>query len=196
MSDDLKLTPLPVADWDPALGNIVEDMKGAPINVHKLMAHHPQLIAAFWNFRNYSVNGGDLGKRKGELVILRVGVILRAWYEWGSHVVRGLASGLTLEEIERVKQGPEAPGWAPEEALLLKAVDELMATRRLAPETHRALRAHYSVRQVMDIMAIQGMYIILGCMIKTWGLELDETVAAALPEGVSREAFEAEFPGG
>jgi len=194
VSDDLKVLPLPVADWQASLGHVVEDMKGNPLNVHRLMAHNPSLLGAFWNFRNYSVNGGSLGRRKGELVILRVGITLRAWYEWSSHVVRGQAVGLSLEEIERVKEGPDAAGWDADDALLLKAVDELMAKRRLEDETHRRLRQHYSVEQIIDIMAIQGMYIILGCMINTWGLDLDEHVAEALPAGVTREAFEAEYP--
>lgn len=194
MPKDLAVYPLAPEHWDPSLKSILDDMDGAPINVHSLMANHPALLKAWWDFRNYSVAGGDLGRRKGELVILRVAVLVRAWYEWGSHVERSLASGIALEEIERVKQGPEAPGWAADEALLLAAVDELVETRSLSPESHARLREHYSVRQIMDIMAIHGMYLILGCMINTWGLELDARVQKKLPEHVTRENFETEYP--
>ena len=194
MADDLKVTPLPVSDWDASLATIVADMGGAPINVHGLMANHPELLKAWWNFRNYSVRGGALGRRNGELVILRVAVHVRAWYEWGSHVERSLACGLSLEEIERVKQGPAAPGWAAGEAALLAAVDELIATHGLAPDSHARLRAHFSVQQIMDVMAIHGMYVILGCMINTWGLELEARVRDKLPDGVTKESFERQFP--
>ena len=194
MPDDLKVAPLPASDWDASLSSIIEDMDGAPINVHGLMANHPDLLKAWWSFRNYLVQGGALGRRNGELVILRVAVQLRAWYEWGSHVERAMACGLTLEEIERVKQGAKAPGWNASEAALLSAVDELIATHGLAPDSHAKLREHYSVKQVMDIMAIQGMYVILGCMINTWGLELDARVREMLPDGVTKEEFESEFP--
>lgn len=193
-SDPVAPGPLPLEDWDRSLSFVINDMKGAPINVHKLMAHHPDLLKAWWNFRNYSVRGGDLGRRKGELVILRVAILLRAWYEWASHVERALACGLDREEIERVKRGPDAPGWDPTEALLLTAVDELVANHGLARKTEAELRRHYTVQQIMDIMAIHGMYVILGCMINTWGLELDADAAANLPDDVTREAFEAEFP--
>ena len=193
MEPDLKLAPLPPADWDPSLGQILQDMKGDPINVHRLMAHHPALLKAWWDFRNYSVLGGALGRRRGELVILRVALHMKAWYEWGAHVERALACGLSREEIERVKQGGGAPGWAADEALLLKAVDELIADHGLSQATHAALRAHYSVKQVMDIIAIHGMYVILGCMINTWGLELEERVQAKLPDDVTRERFEADY---
>ena len=194
MEPGLEVTPLPPADWDRSLKPIIEDMKGRPLNVHSLMAHHPTLLKAWWDFRNYSVQGGELGRRRGELVILRVAVLMKAWYEWASHVERGLACGLSRAEIERVKTGAEAPGWDPAEALILTAVDELVADHALSPETQHGLRTHYSLRQVMDIMAIAGMYMILGCMINSWGLELDEHVAEKLPDDVTKEGFEAEFP--
>lgn len=194
MKDELSVAPLDPKDWDSRLSPVLEDMKGAPLNVHRLMANHPALLQAWWSFRNYSVQGGELGKRKGELVILRTAVLLRSWYEWASHVERGLAAGLGLEEIERVKRGGEAEGWGESEALLLRAVDELFQNRGLAPESHARLREHFSVPQIMDLMAIHGMYVILGTMINTWGLALDEPVREALPETVTQEAFEAEFP--
>lgn len=188
------MEPLDPAQWDADLADIVSDMKGAPLNVHRLMAHHPQLLKAWWSFRNYSVQGGALGRRRGELVILRVATHVRAWYEWASHVERSLACGLTLEEIERVKEPASAPGWEPAEAKLLAAVDELIADRGLSEDSLAALAQHYSPQEIMDIMAIHGMYVILGCMINTWGLELDENIAATLPASVTKAAFEAEYP--
>ena len=194
MKDRIKLKPLAVSDWDASLSQVCDDMQGRPLNVHALMAHHPALLNAWWSFRNYGVGGGELGIRNGELVILRVALLLKSWYEWGSHVERALACGLTLAEIEQVKQGPLAVEWTPAEALLLKAVDELFAEHAISAETLDELYRHYTVRQVMDLIAIQGMYVILGGMINTWSLELDEQVEKNLPATVSKQRFEAEFP--
>lgn len=194
MGNNLKLSPLPVSDWDASLVQINDDMNNKPLNVHALMAHHPELLKSWWSFRNHVVDGGDLGRRNGELIILRVAIHMKAWYEWGSHVERALACGLTLEEIEFVKQGPQASAWAASEALLLKAVDELIVEQGIAAETLSELYQHYTVRQVMDLVAIQGMYVILGGMINTWSLELDEQVQRKLPATVSKAQFEAEFP--
>jgi 4-carboxymuconolactone decarboxylase len=77
---------------------------------------------------------------------------------------------------------------------LLEAVDELISNHGLSPDLLGRLRKHYSSKQIMDIMAIQGMYIILGCMINTWGLELDASSQAKLPPDVTKENFESEFP--
>ena len=194
MTENTQVKPVPVANWDKSLSQVMGDMNGSPLNVHSLMANHPPLLKAWWDFRKYSVNGGALGKRKAELVILRVAVHVKAWYEWGSHVERGLACGLTLKEIERVKQGGDPPGWNSEDTLLLNAVDELIANHGLSETMHSQLLEYYSVQQIMDIIAIHGMYVILGCMINTWGLELDPQVAARLPHSVTREDFELQFP--
>ena len=41
----------------------------------------------------------------------------------------------------------------------------------------------------MDIIAIQGMYVILACMIKSWGLTLDHEVQ----ERIALQASERDF---
>ena len=194
MQKPLKLSPLPVSAWDDSIARVREDMHDRPLNVHALMAHNPKLLNAWWNFRNYAVSGGALGRRNSELVILRVALRIRAWYEWGSHVERALDYGLTMDEIERVKQGSQALQWPPAEALLLKAVDELFSEHAITAETLDELSRHFSPAQVLDLIAIQGMYVILGGMINTWPLELDEHVREKLPATVTKAGFEEEFP--
>ncbi len=179
-----------VGDWDSSLTHIVMDMDGAPINVHKLMAHNPGLLKAWWNFRNYSVNGGTLGPRSGEIVILRVAVHLSAWYEWGSHVDRALRCGLTLSEIEMILDAPVSSDWALPDAALLHAVDDLVRTHQISQPVLTELEAHFDTAQIMDVIAIHGMYVILGCMIKTWGLTLDAEVQARIASFSNQAAFE------
>jgi 4-carboxymuconolactone decarboxylase len=185
------LSPLPIDQWDPQLAHIVEDMKGAPINVHKLMAHSPSLLQAWWDFRNFSVNGGTLGQHLGELVILRVGVHLGAWYEWGSHVDRAMRLGMPIAAINAVLLHEIGPDWPEVDGLVLRAVDELMTTHAIHKSTRAALAPHLSTPQLMDLIAIHGMYVTLGCMIHTWGLELDEAVAARLAGLTDSATFEA-----
>lgn len=185
MQNSLKVLPLDAGQWPPELDFIIEDMSGVPINVHKLLANHPELLKAWWNFRNYSVKGGKLGQRKGELVILRVAIHMQAWYEWGSHVERSLACGLSLDELAAVCYKDPTAHWATDEALLLRAVDELILNHKIAAPLLGQLTEYYSTAQVMDIIAIHGMYVILGCMINTWGLELDSHIAAKLPADIA-----------
>ena len=184
------MKPVPLERWDESLNHVVDDMNGRPLNVHGLMANHPDLLKALWDFRNYAVRGGDLSQRDCELVILRIAMYMRSWYEWASHVDRGLASGLSLEEIERIAQGPGAAEWSFRDTLLLQSVDELIDKRAISTATREQMTDHFSDRQLMDIIAIHGMYVTLGCMINTWGVPLDEHILERLPERVSAPDFE------
>ena len=130
-------------------------MNGTPINVHQLMAHSPDLLAAWWNFRNHAVAGGSLGPHLGELVILRVAVHLGAWYEWASHVDRAQKNGMATQTIfETLRAQPDLPK---SENLVLTAVDELMADRGIRPSTRAQLEKHYSTAQIMDVIARESV---------------------------------------
>lgn len=185
---------LPLQQWDESLDHVITDMNGRPLNVHGLMANHPDLLNAWWDMRMYAVKGGALSQRDCELLILRVAVHMECWYEWASHVVRGKAAGLTIEEIKRVQEGPQADEWSNHDAILLQSVDDLFGQRQIATETREQLDGHFAPQQVLDIIAIYGVYVTLGCMINTWDTSLDESVQSRLPEEFSRSAFEGRAP--
>ena len=181
------MKPVPIQAWDPSLQHVIDDMNGRPINIHGLMANHPALLKAWWDLRNYLVNGGDLDQRQCELVILRVAVHMKSWYEWGSHVVRGLDAGLSLDEIERVRGASN--DWDDADSALLTAVDEVARHNVISDDTRASLARHFTDRQMLDIIVLHGMYLTLGCMINTWNIELDPQVQERLPEQVTRQSF-------
>jgi alkylhydroperoxidase family enzyme len=182
-------TPLEVEEWPPQLSAIAADMNGKPINVHKLMANNPVLLNAWWTFRNHSVTGGTLGLRKAELLILRVSVHMNSWYEWGSHVDRALKLGTNIDEIRRVLIPDTCEHWPVEDAALMRAVDELTRDHCIQSATLATLEQHHSNAQIMDLIAIHGMYIILAGMIKTWGLTLDPEVSERIAEYTDETSF-------
>jgi len=183
------MKPLPPDQWDPSLQHIIDDMDGRPIQIHCLLANHPALLKAWWNYRMYSVKGGDLEQRECELVILRVAVHMQTWYEWAAHVDRGLATGLSLEEIHRVAEGPTALAWNDKDSMLLNAVDELVTDHGISTATRSSLEAFFSENEVLDIVSLQGLYVSIACMIGTWPIELEEHIVQRLPAEVTEESF-------
>ena len=182
------LEPLADTDWPPRLASVIADMGGRPLNVHKLMANNPALLEAWWPLRNHGVRGGTLSARQRELIILRVAVHMRCWYEWASHVERGQAAGLGLEEIERVRSDPAGAAWRPEERLLLELVDECIEARGIGPASLAVADGAFTAEQLLDLMAIVGMYVTLAMMINTWGLALDPFLV--LPAGLAEETWQ------
>lgn len=187
MADLINVTPLDVDQWDPRLDGVIADMRGKPLNVHRLMANHPALLEAWWSLRNHTVAGGSLHQRHRELIILRVAVHMQCWYEWASHVERGLKAGLSIEEIRRVSRDLVESEWEAGDALVLGATDELFRKRRISVETRKAMQRFFDAPQLMDLIAICGAYIVLGTMINTWGLALDEFVN--MPTGIEEDSW-------
>lgn len=181
------MKPLPISAWNPSLQHVIDDMHGRPLNIHALMANHPRLLDAWWSLRMYLVNGGDLTQRHCELVILRISVHMKSWYEWASHVVRGIDSGLTVDEIQRIRSG--VGDWDDADAALLQAVDDVIADNCISEVTRARFQQHFTNQQMLDVVMLHGMYQTLSCLINTWGVELDEHVQERLPEVFTKTAF-------
>jgi 4-carboxymuconolactone decarboxylase len=183
------MKPLPPDQWDPSLQHIIDAMDGDPINIHCLLANHPPLLNAWWVYRMYLVTGGDLKRRHAEIVILRVAVHMKAWYEWAAHVDRGLAAGLSIEEIERVAAGPNAAGWNAQDAALLRGVDALINSRCLENDLRDDLESYFTEQQLLDVISIQGLYVTIASMIGTWPIELEDALKNRLPAHITEDSF-------
>ncbi len=122
-----------------------------------------------------------LDPRERELVILRVGWLCRAEYEWGQHVLIGKQCGLSDEEIRRIQDGPDASQWDPFERTLLRAVDELHQHALVSDATWKELAERYDTQQLMDLVFTVGQYTLVSMALNSFGVELDEGI-----EGFSR----------
>jgi 4-carboxymuconolactone decarboxylase len=175
-----RLEPLPEAEWDPEVRNLVAASArmggGRPLNIFTTLAHHPKLLRRWLVFGNHVLAKSTLPPRDRELAILRIGWLCRAGYEWGQHVLIARASGISDGEIERVAAGPDAPGWEPREAALLRAVDELRADAFVSDATWEALARHYEVRQCLDLIFAVGQYQLVSMALNTLGVQLDPGV--------------------
>ena len=122
--------------------------------------------------------GSSISRRVREILILRISWLRRAEYEFIQHVVLGRRAGLTDAEIERIQFGPDAPGWDPVDADLVRAVDELHADACIADRTWQRLSAQFSKDQLMDVVFTVGCYDLLALVFKTFGVQLERGVDA------------------
>jgi len=111
--------------------------------------------------------------REKELLILRTAYLSRAQYQWGRHYNTGRRAGLTDEEIARIVEGPEAAGWTPFEAVLLRAADEMHTSRFISETTWKALAERYSDHHLLEIVLIIGNYTMLAMYQNTIGMPLE-----------------------
>jgi alkylhydroperoxidase family enzyme len=173
-----RVTPLPPAEWDDQTRQILEatQMGGRVLNIFATLARHPDLLRRWLVFGTHVLLKSTLGARERELLILRTGWNCRAEYEWGQHVVIGRQCGLDEAEIERLTAGPEAAGWDPFDAALLRAADELHRDSRIGDATWQALSARYDTRQLLDVIFTVGQYTLVSMALNTLGVQLDEGI--------------------
>ncbi len=146
------------------------------INISKTLAHHPTLSAAWLTFAQYVLSDNTLPPRDRELLILRIGYLCGAEYEWGQHSRIARQVGLSDDEIVRVTRGPDAPEWSDFDRTLLRAVDELHGDAYISDDTWTELDARYDTKQLMDVVFTVGEYNLVSMALKTFRVPLDEGV--------------------
>ena len=83
---------------------------GRDLNIFRVLMNHPKLTRRWSVFAGHVLQKQTLPLRERELLILRIGWLNQAEYEWAQHIEIAKRGGVTAEEIERVTRGPKA-GW-------------------------------------------------------------------------------------
>lgn len=144
-------------------------------NIFTTLVRHPGLFRKWLPFGGKLLTG-KLPARDRELLILRTGWLCASPYEWGQHVLIGRRSGITDDEIERVKGGPDAPGWDEFDAALLRAADELHHDHCISDATWAALERRYDERQLIEVPMVVGHYHLVAFTLNSLGVERDAGV--------------------
>ena len=169
-----RLLPLPADQIPEEILKYTGARPGQPVlNIYATVARHPKLAKRWLVFGSHVLGKSTLSARERELVILRTGHLCRSAYEWTQHVRIGKAAGITDAEIEQIKVGPDAPGWSPFDATLMRASDELHADSCISDATWSALSARYSEQQLLDLIFAIGQYTMVCMALNSLGVQLE-----------------------
>ena len=174
-----RIKPLAESEWNAEQQKLLNTRKSADgriINIYTTIVHHPKMADKWLTFAGYILRESTLPPRDREILILRIGWLCRSEYEFGQHTLVGKSAGLTPEEITRITKGPNAPGWDPFDATLIRAVDELHADAFITDATWNALAKRYNQQQLMDVVMTVGQYNLVSMLLNTFGVQLDQGV--------------------
>lgn len=173
-----RIAPLPPEERDDQAKELLASASapGAPAaNIFTTLVRHPGLFRKWLPFGG-KLLAGKLPARDRELLILRTGWRCASPYEWGQHVIIGRQCGITDGEIERVKAGPDAPGWDDFDAALLGAADELHDDHCIGDATWATLAARYDERQLVEVPMVVGHYHLVAFTLNSLGVQREPGV--------------------
>ena len=168
-----RIAPLSDAELNDEQKEVLKPFGSPVFNIFRTLARAPKALDRFNQWGSYVLSRrNDLGPREREIVILRTGFLCKSGYEWAQHVRIGKREGLTDDEIARIKQGAGA-GWGPADAALIRASDELHESQFIGDATWKALGAHFTQKQCMDVVFTAAQYTQVSMFLNTFGVQLD-----------------------
>ncbi|MBI4247640.1 MAG: carboxymuconolactone decarboxylase family protein [Candidatus Rokubacteria bacterium] len=171
-----RLSPLPDAALAPDQRELLAKARGplASVNVLETVVRHPDLLRRWLPFFNHVLHKSTLPARDRELLILRVGRLCGAAYEWAQHVPWAERAGLVAAEIHGVAAGADAAVWSDaHDRALLRAADQLHRETMLDAAAWTALAARYGTEQLIDVVFTVGQYRLVSAALNTLGVQLD-----------------------
>ena len=182
-TDPPRATPvrLQTARIDPVpLGEQTDDERelldpggtGQPvINLFATLVRFPALYRARGAQSAYIRTRSTLSGRVREMLILRIGWLCGAEYEWAQHAPIGRQEGLTDDEIRDVAIGPDASAWSELDAALLRAADELHRDDTVSDSTWATLAESYSDQELIDVVVTVAGYRLVSMVLNSLGVQ-------------------------
>lgn len=159
-------------------------------NIYKTLAHDTQLYERWSALGQYLLNGSTLPARDREIIILRMGWLCQAPYEWSQHArIAKASANMTGEEVHRIAVGRDAKGWGDFDRTLISMVDELRYKAQISDATWLKLRANYSVEQTIDAIYTAGQYQLVSMALNSLGVQLDPVLPDRIPADVKMPAL-------
>jgi 4-carboxymuconolactone decarboxylase len=154
-------------------------------NIYKTLAHDTKLYERWSALGQYLLNGSTLPARDREIIILRMGWLCQAPYEWSQHArIAKASANMTGEDVHRIAVGKDARGWNDFDRTLINMVDELRYDAKISDATWLKLRAKYSVEQTIDAIFTAGQYQLVSMALNSLGVQLDPVLSDRIPADV------------
>lgn len=171
-----RIPPTVEANWSNDERELLSGFKqqrGYVMNVYGTLTRQPQMYRPWLGFARYILRESSLAARDREMLICRIAWLTSGEYEWAAHKGLGKDAGLTDAEITRLSEGPDAKGWTPIDAAIVRAVDELHYDAFISDATWTALATRFDTRQLMDLVFTVGAYKMLAMALNSFGTQLD-----------------------
>src|SRR6476646_1913479 len=181
-----RIAPLASAELDDAQSALTTRFASLGLrNAVATYVRYPALASAMLPYTEFLLVKSTLPPRDRELLWLRTAWLARSDYLWAQRAPAARRAGVTDVELARIALGPDAPGWEPFEAALLRAADELHVDAFVSDATWAALAARYDANQLTDLVYGVGEIALHAGFASTLRIEIEPELHDRLPSGIA-----------
>ncbi len=182
-----RVAPVPEGEWTDVQKQLVAKYapNGRADNALKTLLNLPELVDAVMPYTNYLLNESSLSPRHRAMLVLRAAWLLGSQPLWATQAKAARDAGISSAELRRIAQGPDASGWEPFEATLLRLADQLFRNSSVTDSTWESLSLRYDMNNLMDAVETVNHFIVLSIMYNTLGVQPDADLTDRLPTDVT-----------
>jgi 4-carboxymuconolactone decarboxylase len=126
--------------------------------------------------------GSSLPPALSELAICLTARHIRANYEWHAHAPLAVEAGVPADAIEAIRTGGRPNFSGKDQALVHRAVTELLETKRLSDKTFAEAITAFGEQGVVELGTIIGYYTAIGNALNVFQVGLPAGSAPYFPE--------------
>jgi len=181
-----RIAPLPEAQWTDEHRALVAKY-GPEVrvgNAFRTMLNVPELVEGVMPFWIYITADTTLSARHRELLILRTAWLNQNVYVWADHAAVARTAGLGAADLHRIAEGPDADGWDPFEATVLRLADELFRNSSVRDDTWSDLEERYDLYNMVDAIMTVNEFTVLSLLFNSMGVQPDSLATARFPSDV------------
>lgn len=169
----MALLPYPDRDTLPAeLAQMLGQMpRHAPI---EMLAHSPHVVQAFLRLAQAQFTTLELSPYNRELVILTVAAFVRCEYEYRQHIPISAAAGVDPSVGQSIWSSSLDESQLPDaDRALVVFVGAVLRSSRIGDSELVDVRAHFSDREIVEMLQLIGFYWGLGRLCTVLDLEIE-----------------------
>ena len=163
---------VPLAEFEPALKQRLEELWGTPPNLYKQLANHPKLIAAWSEFARTLRHDSRTPRALRELMILRGAQLMNSEYEWAQHLKMARKAGVREAQIDALAAWKLSPEFDPKEKAAI-GLAEAITQGHVPDDVYAEAMRHFDHQDYVELAVTAAFYAMVARMLDAMHVQLE-----------------------
>ena len=163
---------VPLADFEPALKQRLEELWGTPPNLYRQLANHPKLIAAWSEFARTLRHDSRTPRALRELMILRGAQLMNSEYEWAQHLKMARKAGVREAQIDALASWKLSPEFDAKEKAAI-GLAEAVTNGHVGDDVYAEAMRHFDHHDYVELAITASFYAMVGRMLDAMHVQLE-----------------------